>query len=71
MGNQTQKKVRDDEIEIQIDQDDNSDDGVDVSNITEVVTQRKNEKIKNNEMIGIQLSDLDYVPYVDLNRNTG
>ena len=22
-------------------------------------------------MIGIQLSDLDYVPYVDLNRNTG
>jgi hypothetical protein len=35
------------------------------------VNQRKNEKIKTNEMVGIQLSELDYVPYVDLNRNTG
>lgn len=28
-------------------------------------------KLKNNEIVGIQLSELDYVPSFDLNKNTG
>jgi hypothetical protein len=31
----------------------------------------KIRKLKNNEIVGIQLSELDYVPHFDLNKNTG
>jgi hypothetical protein len=71
MGNQTVKHKDESSvnIEMQIDSSDVSQSAA--VNEEDQVNQRKNEKIKTNEMVGIQLSELDYVPYVDLNRNTG
>lgn len=41
------------------------------SEFKEEALKDKIRKLKNNEIVGIQLSELDYVPHFDLNKNTG